>query len=203
MDPIRLPRPQAALIVLGLLLAQHGGGISSSLLLPTYLLAHLPPHSPVRASPLLTLISVMTASQLIVQFCVLALVCLFPASTSALPAHSVSTIPSKRSTITTLTSTQVSSYTPYAYYAAAGYCKPNTTITWSCGLNCNATSTFIPVASGGDEDSSTPRYCEYPVLLLLFLVALSGSGWRIGYVGYDSALKEVVVGHQGTLKSNM
>ena len=168
MDPIRLPRPQAALIVLGLLLAQHGGGISSSLLLPTYLLAHLPPHSPVRASPLLTLISVMTASQLIVQFCVLALVCLFPASTSALPAHSVSTIPSKRSTITTLTSTQVSSYTPYAYYAAAGYCKPNTTITWSCGLNCNATSTFIPVASGGDEDSSTPRYCEYPVLLLLF-----------------------------------
>lgn len=128
-----------------------------------------PPHSPVRASPLLTLISVMTASQLIVQFCVLALVCLFPASTSALPAHSVSTIPSKRSTITTLTSTQVSSYTPYAYYAAAGYCKPNTTITWSCGLNCNATSTFIPVASGGDEDSSTPRYCEYPVLLLLFL----------------------------------
>ncbi|KAI5123194.1 hypothetical protein M0805_003961 [Coniferiporia weirii] len=82
---------------------------------------------------------------------------------------------SKRQSITTLSSSQVSAFKPYSYFASAAYCAPNTTINWSCGDNCNGNAGFVPTASGGD-----------------------GSDVQYWYVGYDPALNTVVVAHQGT-----
>ena len=39
----------------------------------------------------------------------------------------------KRQAITQLSSSQISSYTPFSYFASAAYCKPSTTINWNCG----------------------------------------------------------------------
>jgi hypothetical protein len=82
--------------------------------------------------------------------------------------------------VTALSSTTINSYKPYTYYAGAAYCKPANTLAWNCGANCNANAGFKPVASGGD--GSTTQY------------------W---YVGYDSTLKTVIVGHQGTDASKL
>lgn len=59
--------------------------------------------------------------------------------------------------ITTMSSAQVDGFTPYTYYASAGYCKPSVTKTWTCGANCNANSGFKPIASGGD--GSVTQFC--------------------------------------------
>ncbi|TFY56839.1 hypothetical protein EVJ58_g7393 [Rhodofomes roseus] len=80
-----------------------------------------------------------------------------------------------RQSITALTSAQISAFTPYTWYASAGYCSASETLNWSCGTNCEANSNFEPVASGGNGDST-----QY---------------W---FVGYDPNLDTVVVSHQGT-----
>ncbi|KAF8166662.1 lipase [Mycena galopus ATCC 62051] len=81
-----------------------------------------------------------------------------------------------RQSITSLSTTQVDSYTPYSFYAAAGYCTPASTLAWNCGTNCNgANPDFKPVASGGDGDSV-----------------------QFWYVGFDSTLQTIIVAHQGT-----
>ncbi|KAE9386984.1 lipase [Gymnopus androsaceus JB14] len=79
------------------------------------------------------------------------------------------------STLSTLTTTQIDSFTPYTHYASAGYCNPSTTLSWTCGADCEANSDFIPVASGGD-----------------------GSDVQYWFVGYDPTLSTVIVSHQGT-----
>ena len=38
-----------------------------------------------------------------------------------------------RQSITTLSTSQISPFKPYSYFASAGYCTPSTTLTWSCG----------------------------------------------------------------------
>jgi hypothetical protein len=38
-----------------------------------------------------------------------------------------------RASITALTAAQIAAFTPYTYYASAGYCKPPTTLAWNCG----------------------------------------------------------------------
>ncbi|KZP12702.1 alpha/beta-hydrolase [Athelia psychrophila] len=80
-----------------------------------------------------------------------------------------------RASITALSASQISAFTPYTWYASAAYCAASTTATWSCGASCSANSGFVPVASGGNGDS-----VQY---------------W---YVGYDPSLKTVIVAHQGT-----
>ncbi|KAF9224205.1 lipase [Gyrodon lividus] len=85
-----------------------------------------------------------------------------------------------RQSITALTPSQINSYTPYTYYASAGYCAPAQTLAWNCGTNCAGNPTFEPVASGGDGDS-----VQY---------------W---FVGYDPALHTVIVSHQGTNPSEI
>ncbi|KAJ7639216.1 lipase class 3 family protein [Roridomyces roridus] len=88
----------------------------------------------------------------------------------------VSAAPSRRqSTITELSASQVSGYTPYAHYAGAGYCTPSQTKAWDCGAHCDANPGFQTVASGGDGDE-----VQY---------------W---YVGYDATLNTIIVVHQGT-----
>ncbi|KAI0825734.1 lipase [Irpex lacteus] len=91
-------------------------------------------------------------------------------------AVSVSAVPlDPRASISTLSTSQITSFRPYTHYASTAYCQPSTTLTWACGANCNANPTFKPVASGGD-----------------------GSGTQFWYVGYDPTLKTVIVAHQGT-----
>ncbi|KAJ7089802.1 lipase [Mycena belliarum] len=80
-----------------------------------------------------------------------------------------------RQAFTTLSTAEVAAYKPYSYYAAAGYCAPAATLAWTCGINCAANPTFHPVASGGD-----------------------GNAVQYWYVGVDTALDTVIVGHQGT-----
>ncbi|KAI0682372.1 alpha/beta-hydrolase [Cytidiella melzeri] len=81
----------------------------------------------------------------------------------------------QRHAVTALSRSQVSAFRPYTYYAAAAYCRPSETLTWSCGVNCDPNPFFHPVASGGD-----------------------GRMTQFWYVGYDPLLHSVVVGHQGT-----
>ena len=66
--------------------------------------------------------------------------------------------------ITPIASTQVNAYTPYTYYASAGYCNPSVTKTWTCGADCNANPGFQPIASGGDGSST--QFCSWPFLRL-------------------------------------
>ncbi|KAI1790283.1 lipase [Ganoderma leucocontextum] len=73
---------------------------------------------------------------------------------------------------------QIDSYTPISHYASAGYCKPDATLAWNCGANCQANPSFKPVASGGD-----------------------GVVVQFWFVGYDPTLKTVVVSIQGTAPS--
>ncbi|KAF5357440.1 hypothetical protein D9757_011588 [Collybiopsis confluens] len=84
------------------------------------------------------------------------------------PVHS-------RQSITALSGSQISAFTPYTFFASTAYCQPSTTLSWTCGANCEANPGFIPVASGGD-----------------------GDGTQFWYVGYDPTLNTVIVAHQGT-----
>ncbi|KAI9458355.1 lipase [Lactarius psammicola] len=81
----------------------------------------------------------------------------------------------KRQSITSLGSSQISSFAPFTHFASTAYCNPSTTINWSCGANCQANSDFQPVASGGD-----------------------GSGTQFWYVGFSPSQNTVIVAHQGT-----
>ncbi|KAF8799866.1 lipase class 3 family protein [Phlegmacium glaucopus] len=82
---------------------------------------------------------------------------------------------SKRQSITTLSSSQISWFKPFTFFASTAYCDPSTTVHWSCGANCAANSDFIPVASGGD-----------------------GGSVQFWYVGFSPSLRTVIVAHQGT-----
>ncbi|CAK5278175.1 unnamed protein product [Mycena citricolor] len=88
--------------------------------------------------------------------------------------------PVTRETITALSAQQVDAFTPFTHYAAAGYCAPNVTMAWDCGISCNALPGFKTVGAGGNGD--TVQY------------------W---YVGYDPALQTVIVSHQGTVPAHI
>ncbi|KAF8129294.1 Alpha/Beta hydrolase protein [Boletus edulis] len=85
-----------------------------------------------------------------------------------------------RQSISSLTTSQIDTLSPYTYFASVAYCDPSTTLSWSCGANCDNNAGFKPVASGGD-----------------------GDGVQYWYVGYDSSLNEVIVAHQGTNTSHI
>lgn len=90
----------------------------------------------------------------------------------------------KRDSIFALTSSQVTYFEPFTYYAGAAYCQPNATIKWDCGgesqllaivlgtilkgklyvlANCEAHQGFRPTAAGGDGDGT--QFCESDKLL--------------------------------------
>ncbi|KAH9166730.1 Alpha/Beta hydrolase protein [Lactarius sanguifluus] len=89
-------------------------------------------------------------------------------------AHAIA-VAKRQDIITTLSQAQIEEFKPYSFYAAAAYCDPSKTLTWSCGANCAGNPTFQPSASGGD-----------------------GSAVQFWYVGWDPTLSSVVVAHQGT-----
>ncbi|KAF7358425.1 Lipase-3 domain-containing protein [Mycena venus] len=87
---------------------------------------------------------------------------------------------SVRQSITTLSAAKISAFKPYTFYAAAAYCSSASTLTWECGVPCDANPDFEPVASGGD-----------------------GTVIQFWFVGYDPTLKTVIVSHQGTNPQNI
>lgn len=48
---------------------------------------------------------------------------------------------SARQSITPLTTSQIDQFTPYTYYASAGYCTNTQTLAWDCGSECPHTPT--------------------------------------------------------------
>ncbi|KAI0684506.1 Alpha/Beta hydrolase protein [Cytidiella melzeri] len=84
-----------------------------------------------------------------------------------------------RQAISPLSASAIAAFAPYTHYASTAYCTPSTTLTWSCGANCEANPSFKPVASGGD-----------------------GTDVQFWYVGYDPTLRTVIVAHQGTNTSS-
>jgi len=80
-----------------------------------------------------------------------------------------------RQAITALSTSTIDSFTPFTFLASAAYCQPSTTLTWTCGTNCEGVPGFLPTASGGDGDDV-----------------------QFWYVGFDPTLNSVIVAHQGT-----
>ena len=64
----------------------------------------------------------------------------------------------KRQAVSLVPQSQLSSYTSITHYASAGYCKPDATLAWNCGANCQANPSFHPIASGGD--GVVVQFCE-------------------------------------------
>jgi len=77
--------------------------------------------------------------------------------------------------VTAVSTATTASFKPFSFYAATGYCKPDETLTWSCGLNCDSNPNFQPTTSGGNGITS-----------------------QFFFVGYDPDLDTVIVSHQGT-----
>ncbi|KAG8887325.1 hypothetical protein FRB99_004288, partial [Tulasnella sp. 403] len=82
--------------------------------------------------------------------------------------------------VSTLSTSQVSSYKPYTHLAAAAYCPLSALNSWTCGSHCSALPGFITYASGGNNQ-------DIP-------------DW---YVGYLPSLSSAVVVHQGTTVSEI
>jgi len=65
---------------------------------------------------------------------------LLVATTLGLTAANVNAAPAsekfKRQSTTTLTQAEIDVFSPYTYFASAGYCPPETTFPWSCGRAC-------------------------------------------------------------------
>ncbi|KAM6497181.1 lipase class 3 family protein [Amanita muscaria] len=81
----------------------------------------------------------------------------------------------RRQSINSLSTPQISAFTPLSHFAAAAYCQPDVTRLWTCGADCQANADFIPVAAGGD-----------------------GASVQFWYVGFSPSLNSVIVAHQGT-----
>lgn len=124
---------------------------------------------------------------------------------TALPVHAPRTYVSS---VTAMTSGQLSALAPYTQFARAAYCPPSIVQGWTCGRvfivctkihpshplqeACQAVPDFHVSLTGGDGDAI--QYCENnsPFLLLF-----SYNSPR-DYVGYWPSSNSVVVAHQGT-----
>ncbi|EJD47787.1 lipase [Auricularia subglabra TFB-10046 SS5] len=80
-----------------------------------------------------------------------------------------------RAPLTVLSQAQVTSLRPYTLFAGAGYCRPQQTADWTCGVFCDSLQGFAPTASGGN-----------------------GAEEQFWFVGFHAPLNSVVVVHQGT-----
>ncbi|KAF9785804.1 alpha/beta-hydrolase [Thelephora terrestris] len=78
-------------------------------------------------------------------------------------------------TVTTLSSEDISSYTPFTQFARAAYCDPAIIENWTCGGACDANPGFQTTLTGGDG-ADIPHF----------------------FVGYWSAQNAAVVSHEGT-----
>ncbi|THH12072.1 hypothetical protein EW145_g246 [Phellinidium pouzarii] len=77
---------------------------------------------------------------------------------SSLSSLLASPLATKRQSITTLSTAQITAFKPFTFFAGAANCDPSTTINWSCGTNCDANTGFLPTASGGDGTDT--QFCK-------------------------------------------
>ncbi|KAG8746068.1 hypothetical protein FRC10_006171 [Ceratobasidium sp. 414] len=98
----------------------------------------------------------------------------FTAATLALAfsLHALAAPVERDSTVTPISASTITSYSPYASFVAAAYCSG--TANWSCTA-CKRIPGFIPYATGGD-----------------------GNGIPLWYVGWWPAGSSVIVAHEGT-----
>ncbi|EIM81619.1 alpha/beta-hydrolase [Stereum hirsutum FP-91666 SS1] len=102
-------------------------------------------------------------------------------STAALPprtrngATDIARVDISSRSVTTLTSSQLSAFTPFTQFARAAYCDPSVITGWTCGEACTALPGFEPTLTGGDGDAV-----------------------QFYFVGYWPSESTVVVAHQGT-----
>lgn len=64
--------------------------------------------------------------------------------------------------VTAIDAATTDSFTPFSFYASAGYCPASDTSTWSCGQDCDANPDFQPTTSGGDGVDT--QFCEYSAI---------------------------------------
>lgn len=102
--------------------------------------------------------------------------------------------------ITPLSSADIAAFLPYTHFAAVAYCPPAVTLAWSCGANCEANPSFVPIAAGGDGDKV--QFCKCcPALVPLRARRAQKADMlplRPGYVGFNPPSDEIIVSHQGT-----
>ncbi len=108
--------------------------------------------------------------------------------------------------ITTLSSADIAAFLPYTHFAAVGYCPPSIALAWSCGANCQANPSFIPIAAGGDGDKV--QFCKNFPALAPHATPERAQQANIlprgpGYVGFNPPSGEIIVSHQGTNFSEM
>ncbi|KAM5543896.1 hypothetical protein V8D89_002513 [Ganoderma adspersum] len=108
------------------------------------------------------------------------LVTLVSAATSIRAFPTPSTLLPRQGGITPLTPAEIAAFKPYTWYAATTACNISDIMTWTCGENCDANPTFMPIATGGD-----------------------GNQTQYWFSGYDSTLNEVIVSLQGTDSSQL
>lgn len=102
--------------------------------------------------------------------------------------------------ITPLSSADIAAFLPYTHFAAVAYCPPAVTLSWSCGANCEANPSFVPIAAGGDGDKVQFCKCR-PALAPLRTRRAQQADMlplRPGYVGFNPPSDEIIVSHQGT-----
>jgi hypothetical protein len=136
-----------------------------------------------------------------------------------------------RQSFQTLTDQQISSYSPYTYYASAVKCGTDRVKPWNCGgaplvpssfpqrgkvkcryvgsdasvpyaVNCQANPDFEIFDAGGNGD--TVQFCmnaHRAVDVTLSVVCMLTPS--IGFVGYDPVLDTVIVAHQATNTSQL
>ena len=76
----------------------------------------------------------------------------------AYPAPHEQVIQARSAAITPLSTSQISSFKPYSWFATTAYCDPSTTVNWTCGTNCQGNADFQPVAVGGD--GAVTQFCK-------------------------------------------
>lgn len=89
---------------------------------------------------------------------------------------------------------EIAEFRPYTWFAATTACNISDIMTWTCGKNCDANPTFIPIDTGGDGNDT--QFCMCSRMSRIPLIHQYGSD--PGFSGYDQTLDEVIVSHQGS-----
>lgn len=134
---------------------------------------------------------------------------------------------------TPVSAATIATFKPYSFFAAAGYCTPDTTLAWSCGGEQRVHSgasrlkacSQLPGPPRVRPHGGRRLHCDYlshHLSRCSFLPTASGGdgsdvqfcAWQqschpsahlalVGFVGFHPALNSVLVVHQGTDPSEM
>jgi hypothetical protein len=125
----------------------------------------------------------------------------------------VSAAPTPYGAPTLLPASALPGFTPYAWYASAGYCPPAETLTWSCGSACarfilddrllTRAQLTARATLASFRSQRVAMACSYSTVRGMMVCMDPYAEQRTGFVGYDPKFDSVVVSHQGTKPSVM